>query len=274
LLEKTKGLEHCAEPLDIFLAGNVEVVQHFLLSLTTSLDVLPFDEQIDFFETAFSDHWVKIQHFLSMPFISEHIGQWQHRFVGCDGCNASPIKGPRFKCKSIDNFDLCGECFAKKNTINDGRCADHEFECIPVDFMGMGGCPGMCPGMLGRRMCGKGKGKGDHKGCRTSQAEQQPQEVPKRDTDQSNSNENTGEMKRISEEQHNPGGKEDAEIAKELPTVQRFAMPVMLDDGRQILLEWEAGADLHQVATAWVLQNGISEEFVPQLVDVAQQLIK
>jgi len=33
LLEKTKGLEHCAEPLDIFLAGNVEAVQHFLLSL-------------------------------------------------------------------------------------------------------------------------------------------------------------------------------------------------------------------------------------------------
>merc|ERR1712226_1675325 len=171
LLGKTKGLEHCAEPLEGVLQGNGESAGHFALSLATSLDVLPFDEQIVFLEAAFTEHWAKIQDLMShAPFFFEH---WQHRQVQCDGCQTnagdgcSAIRGPRFKCKSCNNYDLCGECFAKKTTLNGGRCAEHEFECMVADFEGVG-CPGMLPGMCGRRgkgmrgkgTCGKGKGKG------------------------------------------------------------------------------------------------------------------
>jgi hypothetical protein len=66
----------------------------------------------------------------------------------------------------------------------------------------------------------------------------------------------------------------DVDDVKEVSNVQRFAIPIMLDDGRQLLMEWEAGADLQQVATAWVLENGVPEEYLPQILDFAHQLTK
>ena len=44
-------------------------------------------------------------------------GEIIHYGVQCDGCNMSPIKGPRFKCAVCSNFDLCGQCesFRKHN---------------------------------------------------------------------------------------------------------------------------------------------------------------
>jgi len=65
---------------------------------------------------------------------------------------------------------------------------------------------------------------------------------------------------------------EDAKDVNVQPHPSRFAIPVMLDDGRELLMEWEAGSDLQQIATAWALQHNIPEEMVPQLVDVARQL--
>ncbi|XP_056632300.1 E3 ubiquitin-protein ligase HERC2 isoform X1 [Diorhabda sublineata] len=39
-----------------------------------------------------------------------------HDGVSCNGCCIIPIRGPRFKCKSCDSFDLCDNCFyTKKN---------------------------------------------------------------------------------------------------------------------------------------------------------------
>ena len=33
-----------------------------------------------------------------------------HFGVVCDGCGATPIKGPRFKCQSCPDYDLCETC--------------------------------------------------------------------------------------------------------------------------------------------------------------------
>ena len=34
-----------------------------------------------------------------------------HAGVTCDGCQAKPLVGPRFRCKVCDNFDYCEKCF-------------------------------------------------------------------------------------------------------------------------------------------------------------------
>mmetsp|Transcript_83547 Transcript_83547/g.147695 ORF Transcript_83547/g.147695 Transcript_83547/m.147695 type:complete len:728 (+) Transcript_83547:96-2279(+) len=182
LLEKTEGLEHCAEALGAACEG-AEAAGEFLLSFVTALDLLPFQRQIAFLEDFFSSNWAKIQELMSVaqPFMPFLVGMLQHRNVTCDGCSASPIKGPRFKCQSCQNYDLCSdssqeECFAKKMDIKDGQCADHDFECIIMD------CRGMFPWM-GKGMCkGKGlfkgmcKGKGKSKGKRPEEPEN-PAEV-------------------------------------------------------------------------------------------------
>merc|ERR1712125_131334 len=259
------------------LQGDGESAGHFALSLATGLDVLPFDEQIAFLEAAFVEHWAKIQDLVShAPLLLEH---WQHPQVQCDGCQTNPIKGPRFKCKSCDNYDLCGECFAKKTTLDSGRCTEHEFECMVADFEGAG-CPGMCPGMFGRGMWGKGmrgKGKGKGKGkdatlnfmnSETDQPDgyRQPQGKPRPAAQTSQVD--------GSQENQDSQKQEDTNDVDVGPKPSRFAIPVMLDDGRELLMEWEAGADLQEIATAWALQHDIPEEMVPQLVDVAQQLSK
>lgn len=37
-----------------------------------------------------------------------------HEGTTCSGCNVSPIKGTRFKCKVCDSFDYCENCFYTK----------------------------------------------------------------------------------------------------------------------------------------------------------------
>merc|ERR1719420_1224445 len=90
-----------------------------------------------------------------------------------------PLKGPRFKCTTLPDYDLCGECYAKKGAIlNDDSC-DHQFTCIATDWQAaIGGSPfadawkkgasmvkGAIKGLFGRKGCkGKGKGGGWHGG--------------------------------------------------------------------------------------------------------------
>ena len=39
-----------------------------------------------------------------------------HPNVTCDGCGSSPLTGPRFKCKTCENFDFCEACFYARTT--------------------------------------------------------------------------------------------------------------------------------------------------------------
>jgi len=50
-------------------------------------------------------------------------GEVFHRFVTCDGCRMSPIKGIRYKCLTCPNFDFCEKC---KETVKH----DHPFNKI------------------------------------------------------------------------------------------------------------------------------------------------
>jgi len=339
LLEKTEGLQHCAGSLEAALGGDVDSVGQFLLALLTGLDVLSFERQIAFFEDFCNSCWGKIQQLIAMmeqfmPWIGQML---VHPHVICDGCGANPIKGPRFKCKSLPNFDLCGECFAQKNSVNDGQCAEHDFDCIMM--------PGR--GMCGKGMCGKGmwEGKGMWKGKGHCKGKRKASETQKMETEtctgetmsfpvevadgrklqiqwQRGEDPATAAARFAQEhaiqydelaaiidfirhaEQITPSAESkqaDQEPAKdaneneamtEAPSTEpekvackrqrleegegrgplRFAFPVMLEDGRELRMEWTSGQDLEDLSRSFAKQHDLPEESVPQLLDAARRM--
>ncbi|KAK4050145.1 hypothetical protein OIV83_003716 [Microbotryomycetes sp. JL201] len=56
--------------------------------------------------------FVAIKEPASLRKFTSSAGQAVHRDVICDGCQVSPIKGPRYKCLVCADFDLCGNCEA------------------------------------------------------------------------------------------------------------------------------------------------------------------
>ncbi|KAJ8962033.1 hypothetical protein NQ314_005815 [Rhamnusium bicolor] len=49
-----------------------------------------------------------------------------HEGVTCNGCCVTPIRGPRFKCKTCDNFDLCDNCFYTRRNHRHSFVRIHE----------------------------------------------------------------------------------------------------------------------------------------------------
>lgn len=50
----------------------------------------------------------------------------RHRGIICDGCNTRDFTGVRYKCLSCPDFDLCGECHSRRDTVH----PEHDFETI------------------------------------------------------------------------------------------------------------------------------------------------
>jgi len=40
-----------------------------------------------------------------------------HTNITCDGCDQGPIIGERFKCRDMHDYDLCGTCYAKWQSL-------------------------------------------------------------------------------------------------------------------------------------------------------------
>lgn len=91
-----------------------------------------------------------------------------HYNVICDGCNVSPIVGPRFKCTTCPDFDLCSVCEASGNKQCD---KDHVMMKIRVPRTGQGrygGGQGACR-RFGNK-CGPRRGRGPcNRGARRGQ---------------------------------------------------------------------------------------------------------
>eukprot|EP00933_Yihiella_yeosuensis_P022075 TRINITY_DN17376_c0_g1_i1.p1 TRINITY_DN17376_c0_g1~~TRINITY_DN17376_c0_g1_i1.p1 ORF type:complete len:568 (-),score=149.39 TRINITY_DN17376_c0_g1_i1:53-1756(-) len=122
-----------------------EAAGRALLSFFTALDTTTFERTSEFFKDLFAKERNKINELL------DNFGDWpmhwlkfEHQNVCCDGCGMTPLKGLRYKCRSCDDYDLCGSCFAKRATTHDvqggaedgkgGNFAEHEFELIPLTW--------------------------------------------------------------------------------------------------------------------------------------------
>jgi hypothetical protein len=89
-----------------------------------------------------------------------------HRDVQCDGCQATPIVGARFKCTVCPNFDLCAACEAKGEHPTDHALlklrVSMEEKCGRGRRYGHGGHGrrGVFGGMFGGHGRGRGRGRG------------------------------------------------------------------------------------------------------------------
>jgi len=251
LLEKTEGLEPCAAALERAFEG-AEAAGEFLLSLVTSLDLLPFERQIGFLEEFFTLHWEKVQGLMAMaqPFM-RMADLFQHRHVTCDGCGASPLKGPRFKCRSCEDYDLCADCYSQKRKVKDGQCAEHDFECILMD------CHGAFPWM-GKGMCqGKAKGKGTHFGVTCDDLH-----------DGCGPMAWMGQMKGFFKGMCKGKGKgkgKQEQPPQENPEALSF--PVEVADGRSLQISWMHGEDPMTVALGFAQEFGIQADELATIVD-------
>jgi len=50
-----------------------------------------------------------------------------HKYVTCDGCGVAPIVGPRFKCETCADYDLCGACYSKRAELHN---PEHKLKCL------------------------------------------------------------------------------------------------------------------------------------------------
>ncbi|CAJ1441160.1 unnamed protein product [Effrenium voratum] len=122
------GLQHVEASLDACLAEMTPAsAGRFLLDLLAGVDLLHFEAQHAFVSALTETQHERLASSLDgLDFPLEHLG------VTCDGCH-SPVVGPRFKCKSCADYDLCGVCYAKKDEVHSGPCAGHEFTCSLLD---------------------------------------------------------------------------------------------------------------------------------------------
>jgi len=192
--KSVEGLEHCEGILTQLLAANESDSQHsdeaageLLVSLLTAFAGLSFEKQVKFFEVFYE---------LQKDGLHELADSWKswccavpmdHQGVQCDNCGQTPITGLRFKSTTLEDYDLCSECFCNKHSFLDD---DHQFKHIPMDWANMwwkkqhmkeswGECKEAwkawpkgkgCKGKGGKGKDGKGKGgKGQDskgKGCK------------------------------------------------------------------------------------------------------------
>eukprot|EP00746_Dinoflagellata_sp_MGD_P079067 gnl/MRDRNA2_/MRDRNA2_31589_c0_seq1.p1 gnl/MRDRNA2_/MRDRNA2_31589_c0~~gnl/MRDRNA2_/MRDRNA2_31589_c0_seq1.p1 ORF type:complete len:769 (-),score=152.99 gnl/MRDRNA2_/MRDRNA2_31589_c0_seq1:48-2354(-) len=130
------GFERCETKFDEFIHGAGTTSGEAILELLKKVQCLEFDSQVLFFMHVFKSQEGRLHHILNevdarlpdaLKIKVEHVN------VICDGCEAHPIVGPRFKCKGQD-YDLCGTCYAKRTTKHDHEELKKQYEMYALDY--------------------------------------------------------------------------------------------------------------------------------------------
>jgi len=213
----------------------------------------------------------------------------QHDCVTCDGCEATPLMGPRFKSLNHPDYDLCGKCFAKRHQIS----PEHkDFKCILVNAKGLAGnfWDFFGGGKL-RWMCRFLKGKGKGKGCKgkgrchgkrwweaTEDSERPAASRPAASAEPSAEPSpqpgcqyfNIGEGQAQANEMPEPSAPapELSEAARPqlAASAPGYVFPVELDDGRRSEISWRRGDDHEKVARDFVAEKGYPADNIPTII--------
>lgn len=308
VVRNTAGLEHCEVLLAAFLSGNCSSMGETILALLTSLDSLPREALVDFVERLFASQETKLNEILDKA--DKDTPEWLsfplvHAGVACDGCNASPIQGPRFKCKDLPDYDLCGECFTKmgKSHVASG----HEFECLIVDwsnFWSMGHrmqrCrrKGWCKGQFGSdsdsptgqqgegkgsKRCADGKSRGEMKACPGGcgfVATWHPTHCCRKCSVHPGYHGPACHRRPVppqpeeESKEETPKAMRCDEQEKAPPPHFDFSFPVEVEDGRRLVISWNQGDEPLQVAASFVREHGIPIEEIPTIISFVEQAVK
>mmetsp|Transcript_11793 Transcript_11793/g.19361 ORF Transcript_11793/g.19361 Transcript_11793/m.19361 type:complete len:520 (-) Transcript_11793:161-1720(-) len=136
------------------LTGLGKALQAFLACLSS----LPVDQVGDIISVVLGPVAEKLVQCFTCQSVGTTVA---HHGVVCDGCNMSPILGPRYKSLSHPDYDLCQKCVMDKQLT-----ADHKFHCIEAPIHpSLPWCGGWGKGFgKGFGWKGKGWGKGWNKG--------------------------------------------------------------------------------------------------------------
>jgi len=162
VIATTPELEVCAGGLSAVLDDSASAGEA-ILALLAAFDVLAAERQVVVAQAILLAMQPHLDEFLDKADAATPAPfkfPFEHSFVVCDGCNATPVLGPRFKCKECPDYDLCSACFVRTDH------AHQDFECHLMDWLrkydGNDPCAAMMKGlkaMKGLKGASKGKGK-------------------------------------------------------------------------------------------------------------------
>jgi len=263
-----EGLEDCAGKMEAALAGEPVSASEVLLGLLTSMSELTFGARVSFLEALWTSQQERIDGLLDMaqPFLAmlPPMPADHHRVI-CDGCDQAPLRGPRFKCTSCADCDLCAHCFADKGSACGGKCDGHEFETITTS---------------------KGKGKGKWKGkhgdvaqpgtgaqcrrvaeCRGRRCASKGGEFHEPPCGKLS----TPDTTKFAEEPPSPNAAAAAADGSASGPHFDVSFPVAVGDGHRATIYWNLGDDPQRVAEAFVAQHGVLPDELPTLLRFVEQ---
>mmetsp|Transcript_31599 Transcript_31599/g.73681 ORF Transcript_31599/g.73681 Transcript_31599/m.73681 type:complete len:599 (+) Transcript_31599:88-1884(+) len=113
--------------------ASLEGLEAAVTSFLETLLAFPAAEQQEILSVALTG---VIEKLIPLLLSLSEMPEARHCGIVCDGCEMSPIVGPRFKCLSLPDYDLCSACFAQRGP----GLSEHKFHCIahPVGGKGKG----------------------------------------------------------------------------------------------------------------------------------------